>query len=217
MNISWHGLSAFSFTNKGPEGEVKLVVDPYDNSTGLRFPRTLTADIIASSHNALEANNTDAVGRAGDVDPFIVDLPGEFEVKGIFVYAINAPRAGDKIPHRIFRINIEGVKIAHLGALNRDLTDDEVKQLGNIDILILPVGGTRVLDPKMANKIIGKIEPRVVIPTSFDLPNVKENLGTVDAFCKELGVCQREDVSKLKISRKTLPEEDIVIYVLSRD
>ncbi len=217
MQISWHGLSCFSITTKGSQGDVTVVVDPYQNATGLRFPRTLESGLVLSSHNEADANNVEAVQGS----PFIVKTPGEYEVKGVFVYAIPAPlkpeKEGGKVTENyIFRIAVEDITIAHLGALNRELTDDELKELKDVDILMIPVGGGRVMLPKTAVKAISQIDPRVVMPMSHAIPNLKEKFAKVDGFCKEIGVCRREDIAKYKITRSSLPEEETVIVVLSR-
>jgi len=216
MNISWHGLSCFEISTKGLNGEATLVIDPYQNSTGLRFPRTLEAQVVAVTHDAEHANNIEAVLG----NPFVVHNPGEYEVKGIFLYGISAPRAqdlkGEPKANTIYRLEIEGVSLAHLGALDRELTDEELEHLKNIDILMLPVGGGRVMSPKVAAVVMTQVEPRMVIPMTHAIENLKEKLASVDDFCKEMGLCQKEETTKLKITRKDLPEEETKIVVLTR-
>jgi len=209
MNLIWHGMSCFEMVSKTPDSEVHIVTDPYDSSTGLRFPRTLEADIVTVSHNASDANNV--VGIHGN--PFVIKTPGEYEVKGAFVFAINAP---DKEKMLITRFEVESLHLVHLGALTRELTSAELEQLPNTDILMIPVGGERVMNPQIAATVIAQIEPRIILPMTYGIENVKEKLGRVDIFCKELAGCRREDVNKLKLTRKDLPEEDQVIMVLSR-
>lgn len=216
MDINWHGLSCFEIKTSTPNGDVVVVTDPFQNSTGLRFPRTLQAEVVLTSHDDEDANNKGAIVG----DPYHIDMPGEFEVKDVFVFAVDAPlkREGKKgpVPHHIFRIESEEIHLAHLGALDRELTDDELRQLQNIDILMIPVGGERVMTPQIAAEVISQIEPRIVIPMTYDLPSLKEKLGSVDAFCKEFGACRREEVSKYKIKQKDLPEEDMLIVTLSK-
>ncbi|MBT5807860.1 hypothetical protein HOI18_01140 [Candidatus Uhrbacteria bacterium] len=216
MDITWHGLSSFEIKTSTPNGDIKIVVDPYDNSTGLRFPRTLQAELVLSSHDEDDANNSAAVGG----EPYLVDMAGEFEVKNIFVFGIHAPLKREHkkkpVPNLIFRIEAESMQIAHLGALDRALTDDELRQLKNIDILMVPVGGERVMGPKIAAEVIAQIEPRVVIPMTHSLPSLKESLGTVQDFCKEFGSCRKEELNKYKIKRKDLPEEDMLIVMLNK-
>ncbi len=211
MQIIWHGLSSFEIKIKTTGGDITLVTDPYQNSTGLRFPRTLSAEIALSSHEGDDAGNTGVL--AGE--PYVIDLPGEFEVKDIFVYGVAAPRK-DKTKNRLYIIEAEGMRIAHLGALDRALTDEELQRMENVDILMVPVGGGRVMDAKVASEVISQVEPRVVIPMTYALPAMKETLAGVDMFCKELGACRREDMNKYKIARKDLPEEDMLIVTLNK-
>lgn len=216
MNISWNGFSSFEIVTKSAGGDVRLVTDPYQNSTGLRFPRTLEAEVLLVSHDEEDANNREAVVG----NPYLIDLPGEFEVGGVFVFGISAPlkreRKGGRFPNLIFRIEAEGMRMAHLGALDRELTDEELQRLENIDILFIPVGGGRVMDPKIAAEVISQIEPRVVIPMTHAVEGIKESLGTIDAFCKTFGTCRRENMNKFKINRKELPEDDMLIVSLTR-
>ena len=96
------------------------------------------------------------------------------------------------------------------------MTDDELRVLQNIDILMVPVGGGRVMDAKIAADVISQVEPRVVIPMTYDLPGIKEKFAGVDVFCKEMGMGTCEELNKYKVTRKDLPEEDMRIVVLTR-
>jgi L-ascorbate metabolism protein UlaG (beta-lactamase superfamily) len=216
MQISWHGLSCFKIVGKANNQEVTIVTDPYQNSVGLRFPRTISADIALVSENRPEQNNVEAVGQ----NPFIIKHPGEFEVGGAFVYGINIFANGEKIKDNrrplIYRIELEGMTIAHLGTLYRTLKDEELAKLREIDILTLPVGGGPVISPQQADSLVSQIEPRIVIPMYYALPKLKEKLEKVDRFCKEIGVCQAEKPNKLKINKKDLPQEDMRVIVLEK-
>lgn len=215
MDIVWHGLGSFSFTGKPVAGEVTLVTDPYDNTVGLRFPRTLSASMVATSNHSEWTSNHEAVAGQGDRKmPFLVEHAGEFEVAGIAVRGIAGAKK-DGSAHTIFRIMLEGIKIAYLGSIDRKLTNDEIEALGNIDILILPVGGGMVLDAKAANDVIAQIEPRLIIPSHYDVKGLKEKLSDVEAFCKETA-CPREDLNKLKIKKSSLPADDMKLVVLAK-
>jgi len=216
MQISWHGFACFKFVGKVGGQDVTIVTDPYQNSTGLRFPRTMTADIVLVSENRPEQNNVQAIGE----NPFIIKHPGEFEVGGAFVYGINIFKNGDNIKEGrrplIYRIELEGITIAHLGTLYRTLKDEELAKLREIDILTLPVGGGPVISPQQADSLVSQIEPRIVLPMYYALPNVKEKLEKVDRFCKEIGVCGADKPNKLKITKKDLPQEDMQVVVLDK-
>lgn len=215
MQISWQGLNCFSVTVSSINGEAIIVTDPYQNETGLRFPRTLGADVVVSTHDDEDANNLESVVENGHGKPFVIDMPGEYEAKGIFVHAISAKRKEDKKAHQILLIEGEGITIAHLGALNRELSDSELEALSNVDVLLVPVGGGRYMGSKMATEVIAQVEPRIVVPYAYAIDGVKEKLESLEAFCKALGG-KREDVNKLKITRKNLPEDQMVVYVLAR-
>jgi len=217
MQLSWLGLAAFEIQIKQTGGDVTLITDPYDNETGLRFPRTLEGQLVLVSHDEPEANNIGAVTGS----PYLINLPGEFEVQNVFVFGIEAPlkREGKKgvpVQNVLYRIEAEGMHLAHLGGLDRVLTDEELKRLGNIDILMIPVGGSGVLTPSLAAEVISQIEPRVIIPMMYQTPNVKTEYATVESFCKEMGACRKEEMNKYKVSRKDLPEEDMLIVILTR-
>lgn len=213
MNISWNGLGSFTITGKPLAGEVTLVTDPFDNSTGLRFSRTLKAAVVVQSHEAEVANNIDAVSGE-EKDPFIITHAGEYEVKGIFVTGISAPKK-DGTAHTVYRIVLEEIVIGFLGSLDRALTDAELEKLGNIDILLTPAGGAQVLDAKKAAEVVSQVEPRVVIPSYVHVKGVKEKFSDAEGVCKELA-CAREDVNKFKIKKSGLPSDDMKIVVLAR-
>jgi len=213
MQLFWHGLSSIRIEAKTSNTEATLLTDPYPNESGLRFPRAIQPDMLALSHQDRSRFNLEGVAGT----PFIVSDPGEYEVKGIFVKGIQDPTAEkDALRPVIYRIDAEGMSIAFLGQLKRALTPVEIEELGDIDILALPVGGGNVLDSKTAADTITTIEPRIVVPMYYDIPGIKEKLGSVDAFCKQLGVCKRQDSNKLKIVKKDLPPEDMLVAVLER-
>ena len=72
------------------------------------------------------------------------------------------------------------------------------------------------LDAETASDVISEIEPRIVVPLHYDLPGIKAKLGTVDAFCKRLGSCQKEHMNRLKIQKKDLPADAMLVAVIER-
>jgi hypothetical protein len=214
MQISWNGLGSFTITGKPIEGDITLVTDPYQNSTGLRFPRTLSASIVVSSHDGVMANSVASVAGEEKKKPFVVDHAGEYEVQGIFVTGLRAPKK-DKTEHTIYRFGLEDIRIGFLGAIDRKLSDKEVEALGSIDVLILPVGGGGVLSKDEASELVAQIEPRLVIPSHFNVQGLKEKLEDVEGFCKEVA-CPKSEEKKLKITKSSLPAEDMQIVVLEK-
>ncbi len=213
MQIFWQGYSSVRIETKQGEESCMIMTDPYQNEASMRLPRTALPDVLLLSNQDLKRFNVDGV--AGK--PFIINEPGEYEVRGVFVYGIQDPvvDSGKNRPV-IYRIEAEDMVIAFLGGVNRQLTDHEIERLGNVDILILPVGGGDVLDAKAASKAMSAIEPRIVVPIHYNVSGIKTKLDTVDQFCNALGVCKRENVNKLKISNKDLPAEDVLVTVIER-
>jgi hypothetical protein len=195
--------------------EATLVTDPYASDRGLRFPRTLAPDVMVLSHQ--DRKRFPAASEVFTNEPFTIADPGEYEVKGMFVYGLAMPQEGVPWPNPIvYRFEIEGMSVGFVASLSQVPTDEQIGRLENIDVLLLPVGGGDQLNAKQAIEVINEVEPRIVVPLGFHIDGVKEKLGTVDAFCKELGVCQRQDANKLKITRKDLPAEDLMVAVLER-
>ncbi len=214
MQIYWHGYSTVRIEAKSGDKEATVLTDPFQNEASLRMPRTVEPDILLLSHQDTKRFNLEGIQGK----PFTISDPGEYEVKDVFVQGIQDRTLEEGVKERpvIYRCNIENMSIGFLGQLKRKLTDYEIEELGEIDILLLPVGGGEVMDSKLASETISVIEPRLVVPLHYDLPGIKTKLTDVNAFCKALGVCKRQDSNKLKISKKDLPTEDLLVAVLER-
>lgn len=205
MTIFWHGQGAFKFVDK----EVVVAIDPHDK-TGLKMPK-FQASVLLVTDNKDEYIN--AEGLRGD--SFVIDGPGEYEVKNVFVYGIPADKKNnEKIT--IYLIEMEGIKIGHLGTINQDtLTDKQMEILEGVDVLLVPVGGGDTLNATKAVKIISQIQPRIVIPMYYKVPGLSVKLDALEPFLKEYGVAKQEVSDKLKISKKDLPQEETKVEVLS--
>lgn len=214
MQLFWHGYSSIRIEAKLGDTAVTLLTDPFESESSVRFPRTITPDILVLSHQNQKWFNL--AGAQGT--PFLISDPGEYEVKGVFVTGIQDPSVdpGERERPIVYRFFVEGMFIGFLGQLKRKLTPYEIEALDNIDILVIPVGGGEVMDAKLASETIAEIEPRVVVPVYYEIPGLKHKLGSVESFCKSLGVCTRENATRLKLSKKDLPSEDLLVAVLER-
>jgi len=210
MNISWNGLGSFVITAKPSQDEVSIVTNPFAVD-GVRFPRSVAASIIVTSHEGDDTGNRAAIiAEHEGSKPFVVEHAGEYEVRGMFVTGIDAPKK-DKTPHTIYRFDAEGMRVGFLGALDRTLTEKELEALGPIDILIVPAGGKDVLAATGATEVIAQIEPRLVVPSYV---TTEAGYGDVSALKRELSGSS-EEVSKLKIARAGLPEEDMKLVIIT--
>ena len=218
MQIQWFGQSYFKIQTKNNGDEVIIATDPYEKSwVGLNPPKT-QADIITISHDHGDHNNIGAIKG----EPFIITTPGEYETKGAFIYGIPAwhdDKDGQERGNNVmYRINSENINIIHLGDLGQKLTDDQIDRLGDVDILLIPIGGASTIDAKIANEIISELEPRIVIPMHYQIPGLKlkgdKKLDSIDKFLKESGLVP-EKTDKLKISKKDLPAEETKLIILN--
>lgn len=215
MVISWFGLSAFKITS----GNLTLVTDPFSKSVGLTAPRVAT-DIAVISNIKNEAyNNKESLGGGGT---FTIDGPGEFDVKGLFVHGIAAQGdEGGKVGGfdftTIYSIRMEDIRLGALGSLKqKELTDEQLEALGEIDILFVPVGGHTVCDAEQAVTIVNQIEPKIVIPMHYAQKGLDINLDKVDHFLKEIGQVSAAPQDKLTLKKSNLAEiENTQITVLA--
>lgn len=212
MIITWIGQSCFKIQDKlGPEG-VTLVTDPYDKATGLKVPN-FEADIITISRDHTDHNNSSALRG----EPFVIKIPGEYDVKGVMVQGIPSAHKDDSSADKenvIYRIEMDNLTIVHLGALGHVLSDEQLESLEGVDILLIPVGGGSGLDAKQAVEVVSQLEPRIVVPMHYKINGLKEPLDEVEKFIKELGVSPLSE-EKLKISQKDLPQEGMSLFVLN--
>ena len=215
MHIVWKGQSCFQITASPQKGEqVSIVIDPFDESAGLKVP-SLPADILLITHDHFDHNNKKAVAN----NPFIIDGPGEYERKGVFIEGIPAFHDDKEGKERgldtIYTIEAEEMRICHLGDFGqKELTPEQLEKIGDIDILMIPVGGVFTIDAKEASKVIAQIEPRIVIPMHYSVPKLKIKLDGIEPFLKEMGRKSVEPQEKLLVKKKDLIEEETKIVVL---
>ncbi len=215
MTIIWHGQSLFEITtSRGKNNQVNIVIDPFSPELGLRIPK-LEADIVLTTHDHYDHNNVKAV--AGN--PFLIEGPGEYEIKEVFIQGIPAfhddLQGKERGKMTIFTIEAEELRLCHLGDLGqKELTPDQLEKIGEIDILMIPIGGNYTISGKEAVKIMSQIEPKIIIPMHYALPKLKVKLEEVDKFLKIMGIKKIEPVNKLTIKKKELAEEEAKIIVL---
>jgi len=213
MVITWLGLSCFRLQMKSAGVDVTLVTDPYDpTKSGLRLPRSLSADIVTVSLPDPLHGYASAVSGSENGKLFAIEGPGEYEVGGVFV---TGTRVGEKLASTVYRIAAEEMRLVHLGALAATLTEEEIERLGDVDILFVSVAGAGEFSPKQMAGVVAAIEPRVVIPMQYDTPGLKVSLPKPDVFLKELGASKVSPEEKVRLTRKELPEGETRVILLA--
>lgn len=208
MQIHYFGLSSFKIITK----EATAITDPFNKESGLTPPRG-AADVLILAEKLNPLYNA-ASGISGD--PFLINDPGEYDVKGITVTGIPLKQdEGEKTRYvTVYLIESEDIKILNLTHIREfSISKDDLDGLGTIDILILPIGGNSVMTAKDASKVAHEIEPRIVIPSHYHIAGLSLPYDKLELFVKELGG-KSETIDKLIIKKKDLPEENMKLIIL---
>lgn len=209
MDILWHGNAAFTLKGK----HATIAVDPYTDF-GFKLS-SVKADILALG-DALGAENGKLVELKEE--PKLLDWPGEFEVSGVAIEAFDAARyvseGKEATQATIFLFVMDGIKICHLSSLGHEITDDLIDRIGDVDVLLLPVGGNPVMDAKTAQIVMDAIEPRVVIPMYFAGGENPLGLKGPEEFLKLVGKANLESTDKWSVSGRSGLPEGVMDFVL---
>jgi len=215
MDIYYLGHSSFRIKGKN----ATLITDPFsEKMTGLKFPKT-EADIVTISHNHEDHNQSDLV----EGNPYVISNPGEYEIKNVSMFGIgafhDAKEGHEKGKNTIFIIEMDKIRICHLGDLGHKLDEKELEEVDGVDILMIPVGGSVTVNPAEAMQVINQIEPKIVLPMHYNEEGLNQqifgDLAPIEAFLKEAGD-KIENLPKLTVSFDSLPEEKQQIIVLER-
>ena len=202
MEITWLGHSCFRLRGR----EAAVVTDPCPPSSGYTIGKP-TADIVTISHPHEDHSYIKSV--AGK--PVLIQRPGEYEIHGAFVTGVSTyhddSRGATHGPNVSFVVEMEDVRVCHLGDLGHTPTPDQVEELSGVGVLLIPVGGNTTIDGATAAEVVSIIEPAIVIPMHYRTEVTKNELAPLDRFLKEMGAKDLEPQPKLTVTRSTLPPE----------
>lgn len=214
MDIVWIGHSSFRIKGK----DATIVADPFDPAmVGLKFPK-IQADIVTVSHGHADHNNLSQI----EGSPKVVSGPGEYEIKGVSIFGIPSfhddKKGAERGANTVYVVTIDKLVVCHLGDLGHKLSEEQVGEIGSVDVLIVPVGGTYTLDSAHASEAVSALEPKVVIPMHYQIPGLNPemfaSLEPVDNFIKELGI-EPQRLEKYVINYGSLPEA-VQLIILER-
>ena len=178
MKIQWFGQSAFLLVS---DSGLRVITDPYNPAIGYKDINE-TANVVTISHEHRDHNYPQTVKG----HPEVLSGPGVREVKGVQFKGINTwhdPSQGaQRGSNTVFCFTIDGVRICHLGDLGHLLTKQEQESLGNVDLLLVPVGGFFTIDASEASKIVADLNPRIAIPMHYKTDRGGPHLAPVDEF-----------------------------------
>ncbi len=208
MEISWLGHSCFRI--KG--SQTTVITDPYSPDEGYHLGKP-TAHIVTVSHGHSDHAYVRGIGG----EPRVVNRPGEYEIRGVLIIGIatyhDAEEGRSRGRNTIYLIQIDEVLVCHLGDLGHVLTAGQVEEIGNADVLLLPVGGVYTIDAPLAAEVVRQLEPKVVIPMHYQTPALKWSLEPVGRFLREIGVKEIKSQPKLSLTKASLPESTRVFLL----
>ena len=200
MEISWIGHSCFRIRGS----QATIITDPCPPSLGYSLGKT-TARIVTVSHQHPGHSYVQGI----DGPPRVVTGPGEYEISGVLIIGIatfhDQERGKKRGKNTVYVMEVDEVSVCHLGDLGHTLTADQVEEIDNIDVLLLPVGGVSTINATVAAEVVRQLEPKVVIPMHYKTPALDRELEPVERFLKEIGVTQMDPQPKLTFTRSNLP------------
>ena len=210
MDITRLGPFGFRFKAQG----FSFATEPYDANEALNT-NVPESDVVMLSHP--RPGDEDAL--QGRVLKKLLRGPGEYEISGVFINGVKTYQDNQKGSERgtntIYRLTIEHLHVCTLGRLGHILTSDNASSLGDVDILLVPLGDTS-LNPDAASEIVGVLEPKVVIPMGRGIEPAEPLPEPLAAFLKELGVPHTVHQDRFTVTSSALPPEPQVSILASR-
>ncbi len=213
MEIKYLGHSSFLIKTK----TAKIVTDPYDQEmVGIKFPKT-EADIVTVSHHHLDHDRANLVMGA----PLIIDMPGEFEKMSVRIFGFQSfhdkTGGSERGENILYKFESEGISVLHCGDLGVIPEESFLELIGEVDILMVPVGGFYTIDSEEAVQLVKKVEPSVVIPMHYNHPKLNQKnfsqLAAVNEFTKKFGIENLVPIPKLVYKKEEIEQEMKVVVL----
>ncbi len=212
MEITWYGLGLFRITERGFP---TVMAEPWEEA-GYPLPK-VRADIVTTSIILDDPRQKRWRGLRGS--PITLASPGEYEIGGLFITGVAAfadrKHGQERGQTVLYAFDYGAATVAHLGMLGHVPSQGTIEKLGNVNVLLLPVGLPDTLTPAMAAEVVNMIEPNIVIPMQYATSTFpfKVSRKSMRPFLKEMGVQKGEVRSSFKFSPRDLPEETQIVIL----
>ena len=209
MEITWYGRACFRLKGK----EATAITDPCPPATGFVAGKH-DVDLLTISHAHPDHSYTRSISAG-----LTLTRPGEYEFHDLLVTGVrtyhDGARGAERGENMIFAVEVDGVHICHLGDLGHLLTEEQVAELGPIDVLLVPVGGTTTVTPAEATEVVSQLSPKLVIPMHFAIDGASADLMSPETFLHEMSV---EPIRQPKaiVTPSSLPDETQVVLLEAR-
>jgi L-ascorbate metabolism protein UlaG (beta-lactamase superfamily) len=204
MKIKWIGHACFLITSdKG----VKILTDPFRRDSHLSYPRaTESVDIVTVSHDHQDHNDVDSVvGRPAVLKGHVQKTMQDVVIRTMSTWH-DEFKGKEKGANTVFIFNVDTVNICHLGDLGHQLSSAEIKTIGKVDVLLIPVGGLFTLDANAASMVYDDIKPRVAFPMHYKTDRCQWTKNTADDFAKGKKHVKKLDSDEVELSTGGMPE-----------
>lgn len=219
MDIKYLGHASFYIKTK----TARVVTDPFDpEMVGLKFPK-VEADIVTVSHQHQDHNFVKPFQQQSEdiSSPLIIDLPGEFEKQKVRITGYQSyhdkKKGQERGENTLYKIEAEGISLLHCGDLGVVPEESFLEGVGDIDVLLVPVGGVYTIDASEAVELVKKIEPSIVIPMHYNHPKLNQKifgqLAPVTEFLKKFGAENQTPLPKLTVKKEEMEEEMKIIQL----
>ncbi len=209
MQITWYGHSCFLLENSAG---IRILTDPCGPDTGYALP-SIPADIVTVSHDHFDHNCVSVASG----EPTVISGPGPHAACGIRVTGFSTwhddARGQKRGANILYRFELDDVRVLHLGDLGHVIDRPLAESIGRVDVLLCPIGGIFTIDAAQAAEMAGLLKPRVFIPMHYATPQLRFNVGGLDALLRQVRTysVHRLNGSTCSLSPETLGEKRVLI------
>lgn len=210
--VQFLGHACFLITSSSG---LAIITDPYTAGGGFTYsPVNETADIVTVSHEHQDHNNVAFIKGQPEVvkGVGIKNVIKGVQVKGIASYH-DESSGKQRGANTIFCFSVDGVKFCHLGDLGHRLSSEQVAEIGEVNILFIPVGGGPTIDAQTATAVCNDLKPKIIIPMHYSTPKISFNLASVDDFLKGKDNVKRLNTSIFEFKPTGLPSTTEIIVL----
>ncbi|MHB8086253.1 MAG: MBL fold metallo-hydrolase [Dehalococcoidia bacterium] len=212
MKIKWLGHSCFLITS---DQGLRLLMDPFhaDASSGLKYSEVREpVDVVTVSHDHFDHNNTEVLPGK----PEILKGPAGKTIKDVSIGGIasyhDETKGSQRGANTIYCLDVDGVRVCHLGDLGHDLGKDDIGKMGQVDVLLIPIGEVFTIGVDIASKICMDVKPRIVIPMHFKTDQCDWLKFKVEDFVKGKNNVRKLSTNEVEVKKETLPRQmEIVV------
>ncbi|MCF7858772.1 MAG: MBL fold metallo-hydrolase [Candidatus Cloacimonetes bacterium] len=205
VQIRWFGHSMWKITGE----DIKIITDPFAD-IGYNMPTNERADIILSSHDHYDHNNFDLISGS----PKIIKTSGHFNVKGIDIDMYptfhDESEGSERGNNLLMKFTINGKNMLHCGDLGHMLSDDQIKQIGKIDLLFIPVGGHFTIDAATAKKLMEKLNPKIIFPMHYKTSVLNYPIKPVEDFLRLINNHCHNNSNSVELEDNDFSKEKVI-------